>query len=159
MSCAFALYNPKYQQPNSGTQEAPKNIIIMKLRYLIPLLTASMLSALSASAFDFKVDGIYYNILDADAKTVAVTYYYSGGASNGFTILTSETKNDRIRKSSNSNKYSGAVTIPKTVNYSDTEYFVTSIGKSAFSGCAGLTEVTIPNSVTSIGESAFSDCI
>ena len=28
----------------------------------------------------------------------------------------------------------------------------------AFSGCSGLTSVTIPNSVTSIGDEAFSDC-
>ena len=35
---------------------------------------------------------------------------------------------------------------------------VTSIGSSAFSGCTGLTSVTIPGSVTSIGSSAFSGC-
>ena len=35
---------------------------------------------------------------------------------------------------------------------------VTSIVKSAFRGCSGLTSVEIPNSVTSIGSSAFSGC-
>ena len=35
---------------------------------------------------------------------------------------------------------------------------VTSIGKSAFRICSGLTSVTIPNSVESIGYSAFSGC-
>ena len=33
-----------------------------------------------------------------------------------------------------------------------------SISPSAFSGCTGLTSITIPNSVTSIGEFAFSGC-
>lgn len=35
---------------------------------------------------------------------------------------------------------------------------VTSIGREAFSGCTGLTEITIGNSVTSIGSCAFSGC-
>ena len=36
---------------------------------------------------------------------------------------------------------------------------VTSIGDSAFRGCAELTWINIPDSVTHIGESAFKDCI
>ena len=35
---------------------------------------------------------------------------------------------------------------------------MTSIGSSAFSGCSGLTSVTIPSSVTSLSSSAFSGC-
>ena len=37
-------------------------------------------------------------------------------------------------------------------------YSVTGIGYSAFSGCSGITSVTIPKSVTSIGWSAFNGC-
>ncbi|MBR5942114.1 MAG: leucine-rich repeat protein, partial [Clostridia bacterium] len=37
-------------------------------------------------------------------------------------------------------------------------YTVTSIGYGAFAECSGMTSVTIPNSVTSIGDRAFYDC-
>ena len=100
------------------------------LRFSIMLLV--LLLPATATAYDFEVDGIYYNINGNEATVT------DGG--------------------SYSNRYSGSVAIPATVTYNGTTYSVTSIGESAFSWCMGLTSIDIPNLVTSIGESAFEYC-
>ena len=85
-------------------------------------------------AYNFKVDGIFYNI-NEDGVSVAVTY-----------------------ETTSYNSYSGSISIPSQVIYNSITYDVTSIGARSFNNCSGLTSVTIPNSVTSIGPSAFSGC-
>ena len=89
-----------------------------------------LLSAATASAHDFEVDGIFYNIDDWN-NTASVTY-----------------KGDSF--DTYANEYSGAVTIPSEVTYEGIPYSVTSIGNWTFSSCPGTTSVMIPNSVTTV---------
>ena len=105
------------------------------MKYLKLLFTALLLLCTTvATAHDFEVGGIYYNITDATNKTVEVTY--KAGCS-----------------------YAGCVVIPESVTYNDDTYSVTSIGNTAFYECTELTSIVIPNSVTSIGNLAFDECI
>ena len=113
----------------------------MKNKTLSILLAVLMIMAASmASAHDFEVDGIYYQITSSTTPyTVAVSYKGSSWRSY-------------------LDEYTGSVTIPETVSYNGKVYSVTSIGDGAFGGCHGLTSVTIPNSVTSIGNEVFYGC-
>ena len=102
-----------------------------KLIMFLFSLILSVVFSTSASAYDVKVDGIYYNLI-SKAKTAEVT--------------------------KGEEEYSGEVVIPSSITVEGQEYPVAIIGNRAFSNCSGLTSVTIPNSVTSIGESTFSGC-
>ena len=120
---------------------------MIKLKFGKPLCrsiiaVAIMLLSLQAMAYDFSYTHqgktLYYKILAGGTNTLAVTYYSETATSN--------------------NHVSGDVVIPSSVEHNNVTYSVTSIGNSAFSGCSGLTSVTIPSSVTSIGDYAFSGC-
>jgi hypothetical protein len=91
----------------------------------------TMLLPLMASADVIEINDIYYN-LNNEAKSAEVT--------------------------SNPNLYTGEVVIPKSIEYDEITYDVTSIGYNAFNGCSGMTSIEIPNSVKSIGSCAFWGC-
>lgn len=132
--------------------------------FKLPILLLLFMSMIGnvAHAFDIAVENedgvtIYYNWIN-DKMELEVTYRSMDSRSYiyyGYENIES-------------------ISIPKTVTYNGNEYNVTSIGDNAFSGCSGLTSVTIPksafsrcsgltsitipNSVTSIGNHAFSGC-
>ena len=118
-----------------------KQYNIMKSTNLKILLVTilSFLSITVATAHDFEVNGIFYNILSDDDKTVEVTFQ-----ENKYHYYDS--------------KYTGSVIIPQSVVYNNMTYKVTSIGFDAFCDCPELTSIAIPNSVTNIGEAAFRGC-
>lgn len=108
----------------------------MRLIKHLAFVALSLLLAIPAWAYDFEVDGIYYNIIsDVEPCRVEVTY------------------REHLNPS-----YSGEVVIPETITNVGISYSVTSIGISAFYGCRDLTSIEIPNSVTSIESGAFQNC-
>ena len=94
-------------------------------------LLLSVFFAVSASAYDVEVDGLYY-YLNETKKTATITY-------------------KEWKKAS----YSGSIEIPSSIVIKEVEYKIERIGDYAFYDCFGLTSITIPNSVTSIGDYAF----
>ena len=114
------------------------NKLSKKTRAIITM--AMMLCVtLSTLAHDFEVDGIYYNYLDKNAKTVEVTY-----KGNSY--------------SSYFDEYTNHITIPSSINYNGMTYIVSSIGPYAFKNNPNLTSITIPNSISIINLGAFTDC-
>ncbi len=105
-----------------------------KLRFFLTSIFLLCCSAIYA--YDFEVDGIYYDISGTNAS-VTCRYYNSDY---------------------NSRAYSGDIVIPESVEYNGNTYSVTGIGERAFEYCRDLTSVVIPNSVTSIGILAFDQC-
>ncbi len=114
-----------------------KNDTTMKHLFTATLLLLALLMPATATAHDFEVDGIYYNILNDNE--VAVTF--RGHFFNEYT-----------------EDYSGDIIIPATVTYDGSTYAVTAIGDDTFYDSTALTSISIPNSVAAIGLGAFYHC-
>ncbi len=106
----------------------------MKQLIRIFLLIICLSSNGVIEAYDFQVNGIYYNKISENE--VEVTY-------NSLSPIIPRT-------------YKGDIIIPTSVSYNDNSYIVTAIGKSAFDGCGhNVKSVTMPNTISKIDDSAF----
>ena len=110
-----------------------KNIFVFLLAVLLPCM---------ALAHDFEADGIYYNIISDEEKTVEVTF-----------------PSDKKIIDDGYKCYKDVVFIPEKVNYAGKEYTVTAIGESAFECNDELLSVVMPNTIRSINKFAFNGCI
>lgn len=133
----FTTYTYCQREDDRGTNH--QNQSTMK-RILLPLFGALLLSLPTlARDFTFTYDGqtLTYTVLDQDAKTCQTK---AGTSTDG------------------GNNVAGPLTIPEKASDGDNYYSVIAISDYSFSGCKGLTSVTIPNSVTSIDFFAFKGC-
>lgn len=97
----------------------------------LSVLIACLLTV-TASAYDFVEDGIYYT---ANGTNASVTF-----------------------RDASYNSYSGTVNIPATVTHNGTTYTVSTIGYQAFRNCTNLKRVVMPNTVEYIAAYAFYGC-
>lgn len=101
------------------------------MKKFILTLSCILTSALSF-AYDFEVDGMYYNITSLQNLKVELT--------NG------------------DNYYTGDIVIPETVEYSNKTFTVTRLGDNCFKGCSKLNSVQIPHTVITLGTYVFYGC-
>lgn len=140
------------------------------MRLFIPKIWMAMAIlwiSIQAFAYDFEVDGIYYNITSMSDLTVEVTYA---------TTFPHEDGNASCR---NTTPYSGTIVIPESVNYLNRTFVVSGIGDAAFGYPAynlgydgkvyytyssrggtptSLSSITLPESIKYIGRCAFQGC-
>ena len=101
------------------------------------LIMFVVFTSISTFAYDFTVDGIFYNY-NLEEGTAIVTSEYEGG--------------------STTRSYSGNVIIPNVVNFNGRTLKVTAIWHHAFWDCNELISVQLPETIKSIGYNAFTDC-
>lgn len=107
------------------------------------LLLVMMLLPMVASAYDFELDGFYYNVISVSDLTLELT--------------TDVEIKDKYNDTDNNKKYSGDITIPKSINYKGKEWTIERIN-GTFKFSTEMTSVSIPSSIIEIGECSFVGC-
>ncbi|MBR5087263.1 MAG: leucine-rich repeat protein [Muribaculaceae bacterium] len=105
--------------------------IALKLRFVLFTVSVVLSLCLHCYAFDFSVNGIYYNINSATGSAEVTSGY---------------------------NSYSGIVFIPSSVQNEGVTYAVTAVGDNAFKSCESLQAVVLGPNISRIGKRAFLNC-
>ena len=105
---------------------------LLQLKTLILLICVSF--ATTASAYDFYVNGIYYN--QYTLSSVEVTY-----------------------KNTAYNSYSGYISIPSSINVNGKTYAVIRIGDYAFKNCTGVLVCLFPAAFHQLEQMALQDLV
>lgn len=90
-------------------------------------------------AYDFTVNGLYYNVISEEERTCEVV---------------NDGQKDSLTNEPLGACYSGKIVIPKTVRWENKEYRVVSIGRMAFTHTKVIS-VVIPEGVVNIEKMAF----
>ena len=98
-------------------------------KIILQFIMLALLWPTASSAYDFSVDGVFYN-LNGDEATVTAGDY----------------------------SYSGMVVIPPTVTYDEVTLPVTTIDSKSFFNCTDLQGIQIPPTIKVIEDSAFYGC-
>ena len=96
------------------------------------LTVMAMMAWVNADAQLFKSNGLTYDVISAEDKTVMLTY--------------------------GDDYYKGDVVVPATVDYDNATYKVIEVGYLAFENCWGVKSITLPEGLLYIGSYSMKNC-
>lgn len=162
-----------------------------KLRSAWFALVLLMITALPITAQNagerFQVDGYYYEVVDATAKTVKVTWANQKATTVEAKDVKLASSNDNLANDNDKKGYNGApkvtlekeykigtfpastpdadqkhnislIKVPATVKYNNEDWKVVAIGSYAFINERGIDNVELPEGIEAIEDAAFYQC-